>query len=58
MQEMFHQNLAKRGVELGALEYKAPQKAMGESIRQPVALRQGINADLAKKIDRALFSSW
>jgi uncharacterized protein YajQ (UPF0234 family) len=57
MQEMLFSHLARRGVELGALEQKTPQKAAGESLRQTIMVRQGIDQDLAKKISKAIRDS-
>jgi hypothetical protein len=41
--------LAKRGIDVGCLEYADMQKSMNEA-KQTVTVRQGIDADLARKI--------
>jgi len=43
-------HLAKRGIEAGVVDYQAVEKAAGQSVRQNVLLRQGIDKELAKRI--------
>ncbi len=50
MHEMLQGNLAKRGIEPGSIEYKDPQNAAGQSVRQVAVIQQGIDKELAKKI--------
>ena len=50
MHELLKGHLARRKVEAGALEFKDPEKAAGQSVRQKVIVRQGVPQDLAKKI--------
>lgn len=50
MHEMLQGHLAKRKIEPGVLDYKTPEKAAGQSVRQTVAIREGIDKELAKKI--------
>ena len=38
----------------GALVFETPQKATGDSIRQQVTIRQGIDGDLGRKIVKAV----
>ncbi|MHA1565684.1 MAG: YajQ family cyclic di-GMP-binding protein [Alphaproteobacteria bacterium] len=57
MHELLKGNLARRKVEAGALEYQAIEKAAGTSVRQVVAIRQGISTKLSKQIVKALKSS-
>ncbi|MGH1351038.1 MAG: YajQ family cyclic di-GMP-binding protein [Methyloligellaceae bacterium] len=50
MHELLQGNMAKRGIEPGAIEYKDPQNAAGQSVRQVAVIQQGIDKELAKKI--------
>jgi len=44
-------------VDPGALEFKAPEKASGNTLRQTVVLRQGIDANLARQLVREIKDS-
>jgi uncharacterized protein YajQ (UPF0234 family) len=57
MQELLRGHMARRKVEPGALEFKTPEKAAGQSLRQSVALRQGIESDLARRLAREIKDS-
>ena len=57
MQDMLHQHLARRSVDSAALEFKQPERASDEALRQTVVVRQGIEAELAKKIAKAVKDS-
>ena len=48
--ELLKGHLVRRKVEPGALEFKTPEKAAGQSVRQTVEIRTGIGKDLAKKL--------
>lgn len=50
MHELLQGHLAKRGIEPGVIDYQAVEKAAGQSVRQNVLLRQGIDKELAKRI--------
>ncbi len=51
LRELLLQRLAKRGVDLRFLDFSADkQKAGGDRLRWPVAVRSGIEAETAKKI--------
>ncbi|MEL6363930.1 MAG: YajQ family cyclic di-GMP-binding protein [Pseudomonadota bacterium] len=50
MHELLQGHLAKRGIEPGVIDYKAVEKAAGQSVRQKVAIKQGIEKELAKKL--------
>ena len=50
VQELLRGHLAKRKVEHGAFDFGKPEKASGNTIRQNVAIKQGIERDLAQKI--------
>jgi cyclic-di-GMP-binding protein len=50
MHELLQGHLARRKIEPGVLDYQTPEPAAGQSVRQTVAVRQGIGQDLAKRI--------
>ena len=49
--------LAKRGVDIRALEYKDAEKISGNKMKQAVVARTGVDQERAKKIVRALKDS-
>ena len=57
MHELLKVHLTRRKVEPGALDYKPPEKAAGNTVRQTIALRQGIDADLARRLVREIKDS-
>ena len=54
MQELIKVHFTRRGVDIEALTYKDPEPAAGGTLRQSVTIRQGIEAELAKKIVKAV----
>ncbi|MSP42873.1 MAG: YajQ family cyclic di-GMP-binding protein [Alphaproteobacteria bacterium] len=54
MHELLQGHMARRKIEAGVLDYKEPEKAAGQSVRQTVLIRQGIDKELAKKIVKDL----
>ena len=44
--------LAKRNVELGALDFGTPQNAAGGALRETVSIKQGIDGDLGRMISK------
>lgn len=46
--------IARRKVEQKALDFKPPQKAGGGTIRQTISIRQGIGAELGRRINKAI----
>jgi len=48
--ELLRGYLAKRKVDHKALEFKEPEKATGNSVRQSILIKQGIERDLAQKV--------
>jgi cyclic-di-GMP-binding protein len=54
MHELLRVHLTRRKVELGVLEYQPPEKASGNTLRQTIALRQGVGADLARRLIREI----
>lgn len=57
MQELLRVHFTRRKVDPGALELKEPEKAAGDTRRQVIIVKQGIEADLAKKIVKELKGS-
>ncbi|MBV9151305.1 MAG: YajQ family cyclic di-GMP-binding protein [Alphaproteobacteria bacterium] len=57
MHELLKVHLTRRKVEPGALDYKAPEKAAGNTVRQTIALKQGIGADMARQLVREIKDS-
>lgn len=57
IQELLRVHMTRRKVDSGALDFKTPEKAAGQTQRQTVALRQGIDQELAKRIVRELKDS-
>jgi uncharacterized protein YajQ (UPF0234 family) len=50
MHELLKVHLTRRKVEAGALEFKDPQKAGGDTLRQEILIKQGLDQTLAKRI--------
>jgi cyclic-di-GMP-binding protein len=50
MQELLRGYMARRKIEVGALEFGKPEAASGNSLRQVVTVKQGIERELAQKI--------
>jgi uncharacterized protein YajQ (UPF0234 family) len=50
MQELLRGYMVRRKIEVGALEFGKPEAASGNSLRQVVTVRQGIERELAQKI--------
>jgi hypothetical protein len=57
MHELLKVHLTRRKVDAGALEFKPPEKASGNTLRQTVVIRQGIDKELAKKLVKAIKDS-
>ena len=57
VQELLRMHMVRRKVDPGALDFKDPEKAAGQSVRQTVALRQGIDQELGKRIVHAIKDS-
>lgn len=54
MHEILQGNMQKRGIEPGSLDYQKPEPAAGQSVRQQVLIKQGIDKELSKKIVKAI----
>lgn len=57
VQELLRGYLARRKVEAGAFEFKTPEKASGNSVRQSVEIRQGVERELAQAIVKEVKAS-
>ncbi|MEM6650675.1 MAG: YajQ family cyclic di-GMP-binding protein [Pseudomonadota bacterium] len=57
MREILQGHMQKRGIEPGQLDYATPEQATGQSVRQRVTVKQGIDKDLAKKIAKDIKGS-
>ena len=57
VQELLRGYMAKRKVDVGSLDFQKPEAAFGNSIRQTVAIKQGIERDLAQKVVKTLKGS-
>src|SRR6266566_6142732 len=57
MHELLRVHLTRRKVDAAALEFKAPEKASGNTLKQTIVLRQGVDANLAKQLIRELKDS-
>ena len=53
-QERLRGYVAKRKVAPGAFDVQEPQKASGNALRQTVAIKQGLDRELAKKIVKSI----
>lgn len=50
MRELLQGHLTRRKIEAGVLDYQTPESAAGQSMRQVVKVRQGVDRELSKKI--------
>jgi uncharacterized protein YajQ (UPF0234 family) len=57
LHELLKVHLTRRKVDSGALDFKPAEKASGNTIRQSIALRQGVDAELARKLVRVVKDS-
>ena len=57
LHELLKVHLTRRKVDAGALDFKPAEKASGNMLRQSVALRQGVDRELAKRLVRELKDS-
>jgi uncharacterized protein YajQ (UPF0234 family) len=54
MQELLKQKLAKRGVSVRAVEFKDPQAAGGDTLRQEVLVKQGLKDEDLKRLNKQI----
>ena len=57
LHELIKVHMTRRKVDAGALEFKPAEKASGNMLRQTVALRQGVDRELAKRLAREVKDS-
>jgi cyclic-di-GMP-binding protein len=57
MHELLVVHFTRRKLDPGALDYRKPEKAAGDSVRQVITVKQGIDKDLAKQITKAIKDS-
>ena len=50
MHDLISTHFTRRKIDPGALEFKDPEKASGDSVRQTIVVKQGIDRELAKRI--------
>jgi cyclic-di-GMP-binding protein len=50
MHELLKAHLVRRKVDPSALDFKEPEKAAGDTLRQVILVKQGIDKDLAKRL--------
>lgn len=54
VQELLRGHMARRKVDTRAFDFQKPEKASGSSLRQTVAIKQGVDRELAQKIVKAV----
>ncbi|NNE82922.1 MAG: YajQ family cyclic di-GMP-binding protein [Alphaproteobacteria bacterium] len=54
VQELLRGYLAKRKVEAGAFDFGTPEMASGNTVRQTVTIKQGVEREIAQKIVKAI----
>ena len=57
VKEILQGNLQKRGIEPGQLDYQKVEQAAGQSVRQKVLVKQGLDKELAKKLVKEIKAS-
>lgn len=57
MHELLQGHLTRRKIDAGVLEYKEPEKAAGQAVRQTAIIREGVDKELARKITKAVKGS-
>jgi cyclic-di-GMP-binding protein len=57
MHELLKTHFTRRKLEAGALEFKDPEKAAGDALRQTIVVKQGVDRDLAKQLVKELKDS-
>ena len=57
VQELLRGYFARRKVEVGAFDFQKAESATGNSVRQTVLIKQGIERELAQKIVKAVKAS-
>ena len=57
MHELLKVHLTRRKVDPAALDYRTPEKASGNTLKQTIILRQGVDANLARQLIREIKDS-
>ena len=57
MHELLKAHLVRRKVEPSALDFKEPEKASGDTLRQRIVVKQGIDRDLARRLVKEIKDS-
>jgi hypothetical protein len=57
MQELLKGHLVRRKVEPAALDFKEPERAAGDTLRQEVTIKQGVDRELGKRLVKELKDS-
>src|SRR5471030_1849122 len=57
MHELLKTHLTRRKVDAAALDFKPPEKASGNAVRQTIVLKQGVDKELAKRLVREIKDS-
>ncbi len=57
VRDLLHAYFARRNVDSRVLDFKPPEKAAGDSIRQQATIRQGVDSDLGRKIIKTVKSA-
>jgi cyclic-di-GMP-binding protein len=54
MHELLKAHMVRRKIDPSALEFKDPERASGDMVRQEIVIKQGIDRELAKQIVKAI----
>lgn len=54
MHELLKAHMVRRKIDPSALEFKDPERAAGDMVRQEIVIKQGIDRELAKQIVKAI----
>ncbi len=57
LEELIRKYMVRRNIDQHAFEFGSPENASGDSLRQLVNIKQGINSDIGKKITKAIKGS-
>jgi uncharacterized protein YajQ (UPF0234 family) len=54
MHELLKAHMVRRKIDPSALEFKDPERASGDMVRQEIVIKQGIDRELAKQLVKAI----
>lgn len=57
MQELLSVYVTRRALDIKALDYQTPERAAGDSLRQKILIKQGIDKDIAKRLIKEIKDS-